>query len=100
MASPKVRAPSPPSAAPEDVQARKIPPEFLKAFEDYATKSGGKAMALALDSNGKSAYVSISGYPTQSQASEEAMSECARHRIEASVQESCKLYAVGDKVVW
>ena len=81
-------------------KATPIPAPFLKAFDDYATKSGGKAMALALDSNGKSAYVSITGYATQDQAVEEAMSECTRHKIQAGVQENCRLYAVGDKVVW
>jgi adenylate cyclase len=105
--SPKVQTAPPPASAqppaasaPQSMNTRAIPAEFLKAFQEYATKSGGKAMALAVDSNGRYAYASISGMSTQSDASAEALSDCTRFKTQSGIQENCKLYAVGDKVVW
>ena len=82
------------------MQTRTLPADFLKAFQEYAAKSGNKAMALALDADGRSAFVGVAGYTTQSEANEEALSECTRFKPQNGVQENCRLYAVGDKVVW
>ena len=95
--------PQPPTPAPptlQNVPAPAIPAEFVRAFKEYAARSGSKAIALALDSNGRFAYGSIAGYSTQAEASEEALSECTRFRAQAGIQENCRLYAAGDKVVW
>lgn len=99
---PTYKAPqaSAPPSSPQSVQPPALPAEFLKAFQEYAAKSGNKAMALALDSDGRSAYVGVSGSATQSEANEEALSECTRFKAQSGVQENCRLYAVGDKVVW
>lgn len=101
---PPVQTAPPPGSAPAqppELQAvRAMPPEFLKAVQDYNTKPGYKALALALDSDGKWAYASIAGWATQRGANEEALSECAKFKTKSGAQSECKLFAVGDKVVW
>ena len=77
-----------------------MPPEFLKAVQEYNTKPGYKAIALALDSDGKWAYGSISGWAAQPGANDEALAECARFALKSGARSACKLFAVGDKVVW
>ena len=88
------------ASPPQGVQARTLPAEFLKAVQAYNTKSGFKAMAFALDSDGKWAYGSISSWATQAGANEEALSECAKFKLESGAESTCRLFAVGDKVVW
>lgn len=91
----------PQGSAPHSVDARPIPAEFLKRYEEYAARpSGGKAIALALDADGGWAYGTVSGVAAQSDADEEALSECARYQKETGVQENCRLFASGDKRVW
>jgi hypothetical protein len=77
-----------------------IPTEFMQAFQKYTAKSGNKAIALALDNQGRHAFGSIAGHATQAQANEEALAECRTYKTQAGVQGDCRLYAVGDKVVW
>jgi len=91
---------SSPAQAPKLESVRAMPPEFLKAVQDYNTKPGYKAIALALDSDGKWAYGSIAGFATQPGANAEALSECARFKSKSGAQSDCKLFAIGDKVVW
>lgn len=88
------------ASPPQGVQARTLPAEFLKAVQAYNTRSGYKAMAFALDSDGKWAYGSISGWATQAGANEEALSECAKFKLKSGAESTCRLFAVGDKVVW
>jgi hypothetical protein len=104
--APKAPAPAPKTqtpaqaAAPPETQPPAIPAEFLKAYKDYAARSGNKAIALALDANGRFAYGAIAGLATQKEASDEAISDCTRFRTQSGIRASCRLYAIGDKVVW
>jgi hypothetical protein len=98
--SPRVGAAPSSASTAQSTPARTLPDQFLKAFQEYAAKSGKKAMALALDSDGRSAYVGAYGYATQPAANEEALSECMRLRVQSGVQQNCRMYAVGDEVVW
>jgi len=77
-----------------------LPAEFLQLFQTYKAKPAPKAIALALDPGGRWAYGSIAGYSTQAEANDEALSECARSKAPSDIKEKCRLYAVGDKVVW
>lgn len=119
-AAPPAQAPTPPKAAqpyPPPVQTaplagsapaepsklervRAMPPEFLKAVQGYNTKPGYKSIALALDIDGKWAYGSIAGAGTQPGANDGALAECARFALKSGARSACKLFAVGDKVVW
>lgn len=91
-APPQVQAPPP--------QAPALPAEFLQAFQEYTKKSASKAIALALDSDGKAAFGSVARHATQQAANEGALSECTRLKTPHGVRADCRLYAVGDKVVW
>lgn len=97
---PPVAMPTPPQTPPQDVQARVLPPDFLKAVQQYNTKAGYKAMALALDTDGKWAYGTITGWGTQAGANAESLAECEKFKIQSKAQATCRLFAVGDKVVW
>ena len=77
-----------------------MPAEFMQAFLEYARKPGSKAIALALDKDGKSAFGSVARHATQKEANEDALSECTRFKTQAGIQASCRLYAVGDQVTW
>lgn len=96
-------APAPPRPAPPQARSPEppaIPAEIKKAFEEYGSRAGGKAMALALAADGRYAYSSVSGFPTQDAASEDALIECERYKTQSAIPAPCRLYAVGDKVVW
>jgi hypothetical protein len=80
--------------------ARTIPPEFLQAFQDYGKLAGSKAIALALDDQGRWAYGIIARHATQPEANQEALLECAGFKAQSDVQENCRLYAAGDRVIW
>ena len=99
QASP-AESPPPAAAAPQPAQKRPWPADFLNAFQEYAGKPGSKAMAMALDADGKMAYIGVFERATQAEANEAALAECMRFRAQSAVQENCRLYAVGDEVVW
>ena len=100
--APAAKAPASPPAPADapSVGPPALPAEFLQLFQTYSAKPAPKAIALALDPNGRWAYGSIAGYSTQAGANEEALSECARFKAQSDIKEKCRLYAVGDKVVW
>ena len=78
----------------------RLPAEFEQALERYAAKPGSKAIALALDANGRFAYGIIAAHSTQADANAEALEECARYRSQSSIGGACRLYAAGEKIVW
>jgi len=96
--------PQPPALPSSDpaptAQAPALPPEFLPVFQAYTAKAAPKALAVAVNSKGQWAYASIGNHATQADANEEALAHCARLKAQSDIQESCRLYAVGDKVVW
>ena len=94
------QAPPPAAAAPQPVQKPAWPADFLQAFQEYAGKPGSKAMAMALDGGGRMAWIGVFERATQSEANDEALSQCMRHKTQSAVQENCRLYAVGDEIVW
>lgn len=95
-AKPAVPAP----ASTTRVEPHAIPADFLKTLETYKNQSGGKAVALALDANGRWAYGNVSGFTAQADANQEALVECARYKAQAGIQANCRLYAAGENVVW
>ena len=94
------QAPPPAAAAPQPAQKPAWPADFLEAFQEYAGKPGSKAMAMALDGAGRMAWIGVFERATQSEANDEALSQCMRHKAQSAVQENCRLYAVGDEIVW
>ncbi|VUZ86603.1 hypothetical protein MELA_03008, partial [Candidatus Methylomirabilis lanthanidiphila] len=77
-----------------------MPAAFLRLFSEYAMKSNKKAIALAIDSEGKWAAGYSAGHSSQSEATERALSECRQRLPRFNVQTSCKLYAIGTNVIF
>jgi hypothetical protein len=102
-------APTKPQTLPPTVQSVKplpgerpqtLPAEFLKELQDYQGRSGLKAIALALDADGRYAYAAVAGLAKQQTANEEALADCARYRAQSAIRSTCRVYAEGDKIVW
>ena len=74
--------------------------DFDKAFDRYERLPPYKAMAYAKDSGGHWAYGYAEGQYTQESANELALYECERRLAKYKVLSGCKLYAVGDTIVW
>jgi hypothetical protein len=77
-----------------------VPAAFLAPFQAYTTDAGAKAIALALDKDGRFAHAVVARHPVQAEANGEALADCERYRAQAGIQEPCRLFAVGDKIVW
>ena len=74
--------------------------KFLRDYQEYVTKTEKKALALAVSSNGKSIWASSFDDTTQEQAIDEALSTCRKVVSQYRIYADCKLYAIGDEVVW
>lgn len=93
--APQLQAP----AAPR-INMPAVPTAFLEPFQAYTTERGSKALALALDRDGRFAHAVVSRHPVQAEANGEALADCERYRAQAGIQQSCRLFAIGDKIVW
>lgn len=104
--APKVSKPpvtatvAPPQPPAPRVNIPAVPTAFLAPFQAYTTESGSKAIALALDKDGRFAHAVVARHPVQAEANGEALADCERYRAEAGIQQPCRLFAVGDKIVW
>lgn len=79
----------------------KIPDEFMDVVNNkYPAYEKHKSIALAIDSNGHWAYGYSYNYSSQKEANERALSECRQRAPEYKVDGVCKLYAIGNEVVW
>jgi hypothetical protein len=74
-------------------------PEPFK-FDAYRALAGPKALALGLDANGKWLYWFFAAEPGEDVAAERAVAECRRQRARFPVDADCRLYALGDRIVW
>lgn len=104
--APREEKPAPSLAqatAASEPKAPVVPAEFLKIFEDYKARPGEKAIALALDGGRFSYSVTegkSDGKASQSEVNEAALAVCEKQRAEGKLNAPCRLYAIGDKVVW
>ena len=79
------------------------PPEehaFEAAFDQYRADRRFKAMAVAADEAGEWAYGAAYDVQSERSAVENALDECEINRGRYAVQADCRLYAVGDRIVW
>ncbi len=81
-------------------QNQTLLPAFTRFFEEYSGKTDKKALALAHDSNRREAWGYGFGYSSQAQANDRALLECRNRLAEYRVNADCKLYAIGNDVVW
>jgi hypothetical protein len=93
--APQVQMPAAPRA---NIPA--VPTAFLEPFQAYTAEPGAKAIALALDRDGRFAHAAVSRHPDQAEANGEALADCERYRAKADIKETCRLFAIGDKIVW
>ncbi len=81
-------------------QNQSLLPAFMAFFQEYSSKTDKKALALAHDSNRREAWGYGFGYSSQTQANDRALLECRNRLAEYRVNADCKLYAIGNDIVW
>lgn len=75
---------------------------LTRVWRDYGTLPDQRALAIAGELERHERWVAgaSGGHATRSDAEAGALRECARRRQEQRMQDACRLYAVGDEVVW
>jgi len=82
---------------------RGAPHEALtRVWRDYSELPDQRALAIAGELERRERWVAgaSGGHASLRDAEEAALRECARRRQERRMQDACRLYAVGDEVVW
>jgi hypothetical protein len=76
-----------------------LPPTsgFEETLRVYRFSKGKKALAVAVDENGKKAFAVLYGSWSQASANEKALVECTRNAEQRGVQATCYLFATGDE---
>lgn len=85
---------------PTPIAQTQLVPEFISLLQTYSTKAEKKAIALAQDSHRRAAWGYSFNYATQTQANDRALLECRNYLAKYKVETDCKLYSIGDQVVW
>jgi hypothetical protein len=70
---------------------------FEEALDVYRLSSGKKALALAVDENGKKAFAALYGSWSQKSADRKALDGCNRNAARRGIQAQCYLFATGDE---
>jgi hypothetical protein len=75
---------------------------LTRVWSDYSELPDQRALAIAgeLERNERWVAGASGGHASRRDAEEGALHECARRRQEQRMQDACRLYAVGDQVVW
>lgn len=77
------------------------PPRSLAPlWREYVKMPPERALAIAGDPARLWVGAASGGYPSQEMAEESVVAECTRRRSLRRMQEPCRLYAVGDDIVW
>lgn len=76
-----------------------LPPAsgFEETLDIYRHSEGKKALAVAVDENGKKAFAVLYGSWSQASANEKALVECSKNAEKSGVQATCYLFAAGDE---
>jgi len=69
---------------------------FAEAVELYRLSDGKKAMALAVDDQGRRAWGVLYGSLGQDEANQRALESCRENAERARVRAPCHLFAIGD----
>ncbi len=73
---------------------------FVRMWARYAELPRERALAIAGDPDRRWVGSAVGGRPTRAAAESAAFAECDQQRIERRIQQPCRLYAVGDDIVW
>jgi hypothetical protein len=80
------------------------PPEphagVAKRWGQYISMPHQRAFALAGDPDGRWAGAIVGGYLSPIEAEQEALRRCEHERSAARIEEPCRLYATGHRIVW
>jgi hypothetical protein len=76
-----------------------LPPAsgFEETLDVYRHSKGEKALAVAVDENGKKAFAVLYGHWSQTSANEKALVGCSENAEKSGVQATCYLFATGDE---
>jgi len=76
-----------------------LPPAsgFEETLDVYLQSKGKKALAVAVDENGKKAFAVLYGSLTQASANEKALVACSEKAEKSGVRATCYLFATGDE---
>jgi len=74
--------------------------ESSRLWIQYSELSDSRALALAGDPSRTWVAGMAGGQPTVEAAQRKALAACGQRRSERRIQEPCRLYASGDRVVW
>jgi hypothetical protein len=76
-------------------------PELTRIWRDYRTLPPQRALAVAGELRRNDWVAGASGgHASRGEAEAGALAECAKRRAQRRMQAPCRLYAVGDEVVW
>ena len=70
---------------------------FDETLNVYRLSKGKKALAVAVDENGKRAFAALYGSLSQASANEKALVGCTKNAERSGVQATCYLFAIGDE---
>jgi hypothetical protein len=69
-------------------------------WREYVKMPDERAFAVAGDPQRLWVGAAAGGYATREMAEDAVVAECTRRRNARRMQEPCRLYAIGDEVVW
>ena len=76
-------------------------PDLTRIWNEYRALPEQRAMALAGDPRRDRWVTGISaGHESSEEAEADALAECGRRRAQRRMRAACRLYAVGDEIVW
>ena len=82
--------------------SRQRPPHagMASIWRGYSEMRPYRAIAIAGDPDGVWVGAAAGSADSRAEAEQAVLSECRRKRMQRRMQASCRLYAVGDDVVW
>lgn len=71
-----------------------------KLWKQFSALAGERALALSGDPERVWIGAAVGGQASREDAEQAALEACRRRRIAGRLQTPCRLYAVGDEIVW
>jgi hypothetical protein len=75
-------------------------PGIAELWRDYRAMPHQRALVLAGDPDRVWVGGASGGHASRSEAKESALAECMQRRAQRRLQAPCRVYAVGDEIVW
>lgn len=90
------------SCANESILGTRIPPhpKLDRIWAQYSGLPPKRALAIAGDPNRNWVGAAAGGAEAQADASDRALEECRRKRLQRRMLAPCLLYAAGDDILW